>query len=365
MQAGRFHLAELYDAVVDDEQFADLPNRLAQHFGARSAVIHWLDGNARSMVDAHSSYFTAEHFQLYARSYAQHDVWTQAALGPAHRNRAWNTSDLVSSKDLEASLFYNEWILGMGDDTYHCIGAVMETEHGFGIIGMHRGLGQGDFEAANVKRLDRTLNHLRRAITIRSALIGRQREVDSWQQIFARSAAPALIVDRSGRLRLANDAAGLVLSSGARLSSRGGRIAPKGSRQADTFAQLLARATDPALPQACQGTFGTAPHALWIAEFLPLVSGHLAGCAMVTIIDRGVGSGRGNLHALLQGVHGLTRAEAEVAGALADGLAIEQIAAARGSAVETVRSQVKQVMAKTGTHRQGEVVALVLRLALN
>lgn len=364
MHGSRFQLTELYEAVVDDEQFAALPNRLAQFYGARSAVIHWLDGKGRSTVDAHCDYFTAEQFQVYAETYAEHDVWTQAALGPNKRNRAWNAGDLVSARDLESSIFYNEWIRRMGDNTYHCIGAVMETDHGMGIIGLHRGLAQGDFTDANLKRLDRSVLHLRRAITIRSALVERQREVAGWEQIFARSAVPALIVDRLGRLRRANASAEAMLWGGRRLAARGHSVLPADDRQASAFRDLLARATDPAQPEACQGAFGQSPQGLWIAEFLPLVSGHLAGCAMITITDRGAGSGRGNLAAHLRSLYALTRAEGEVAAALADGLSIDEIADARGSSPNTVRAQVKQVLAKTGTRRQSEVVALVLRLSL-
>lgn len=364
MHGSRFQLAELYEAVVDDEHFAALPGRLARFFGARSAVIHWLHGQGRSTVDAHCDYFTPAQFQLYADTYAQYDVWTKAALGPNRRNRAWNTSDLISKQDLEASIFYNDWIRQMGDDTYNCIGAVMETEHGLGIIGLHRGRAQGDFDEGNVRKLDRSVLHLRRAITIRAALVERQRTIDGWEQIFSRSAVPTLIIDRLGRLRRANAAAEALLSGERRLAAKGHAVLPCNGDQAAAFRDLLARATDPALPEACQGAFGRSPLDLWIAEFLPLVSGHLAGCAMVTITDRGLGSGRGNIPDLLRRLYALTRAEAEVASALADGQAIEDIAARRGSAPETVRAQVKQVLAKTGTRRQSEIVALVLRLSL-
>lgn len=240
----------------------------------------------------------------------------------------------------------------------------METAHGFGIIGMHRGRTQGDFGSRQVDALDATLNHLRRAITIRSALVSRTREVAGWQQIFASTSAPTLILDRTGLVRQANTAGEALLSSATLLELRGGHIVPCHAQQEPAFRHLLLRATDSALPEACQGAFGAAPGAMWIAEFLPLVGGHLAGCAMLTVIDRAAGRQRGDVPALLREVHGLTRAEAEVACALGEGFGIDEIAARRGSAVETVRAQLKQIMAKTGTRKQSEVVALVLRLTL-
>lgn len=59
----------------------------------------------------------------------------------------------------------------------------------------------------------------------------------------------------------------------------------------------------------------------------------------------------------------LTRAEARLAALVAGGAAPEQAARRLGVGRETVRSQLKAVFAKTGTHRQSELAALLLRLA--
>jgi DNA-binding CsgD family transcriptional regulator len=57
----------------------------------------------------------------------------------------------------------------------------------------------------------------------------------------------------------------------------------------------------------------------------------------------------------------LTAAEARVAGNLALGLSIKEIAASLGISVETVRTHIKRTFAKTGTERQGELISLILR----
>ncbi len=55
----------------------------------------------------------------------------------------------------------------------------------------------------------------------------------------------------------------------------------------------------------------------------------------------------------------LTPAEAKVAARLADGLTADQIGAAHGTATATVRSQVRQVMAKLGAKRTADVVRML------
>lgn len=70
-----------------------------------------------------------------------------------------------------------------------------------------------------------------------------------------------------------------------------------------------------------------------------------------------------NLRCRLERLFGLTRTEAELTVRLAQGESSEAIASARGVSVETVRTQLRTVFRKTGTHRQGELVCLVGRVA--
>jgi DNA-binding CsgD family transcriptional regulator len=56
----------------------------------------------------------------------------------------------------------------------------------------------------------------------------------------------------------------------------------------------------------------------------------------------------------------LTPAEVQVALGLAEGKTLAAIAKMRGVAVSTARGQLKSIFVKTGTHRQAELVALLV-----
>ena len=68
-------------------------------------------------------------------------------------------------------------------------------------------------------------------------------------------------------------------------------------------------------------------------------------------------------HSLVRDLFCLTEAEAEIACELAQGLSLSDIARSVGVSVNTIRSQLKGIFAKTGTHKQIEVVALMARIA--
>ncbi|MGI3165949.1 helix-turn-helix transcriptional regulator [Pseudooceanicola sp. 200-1SW] len=68
------------------------------------------------------------------------------------------------------------------------------------------------------------------------------------------------------------------------------------------------------------------------------------------------------LNALLRAAFGLTRAETEILRGLSEARSLRDIAGARGRSVETVRAQIKALMAKTETRSQAELLRLVLSL---
>ena len=64
--------------------------------------------------------------------------------------------------------------------------------------------------------------------------------------------------------------------------------------------------------------------------------------------------------ARLARLHGLTAAEARLAAALAAGASIKDYAETAGISINTARWHLRQVLAKTGTKRQAELVRLLL-----
>jgi DNA-binding CsgD family transcriptional regulator len=88
-----------------------------------------------------------------------------------------------------------------------------------------------------------------------------------------------------------------------------------------------------------------------------------AGCAVLLLTDLRSLARPDALR--LSAGFGLTAAEARLAARLASGDGINAAAIALGISHETVRTQLSAVFAKTNTHRQAELAALVTRLGLS
>jgi DNA-binding CsgD family transcriptional regulator len=83
--------------------------------------------------------------------------------------------------------------------------------------------------------------------------------------------------------------------------------------------------------------------------------------AILIIVDPGICREPAGL--LLREMFGLTSAETRIATGLLRGLELRDIAAAHKVSEGTVRTQLKSVLSKTGTHRQVELVTLLTSLA--
>ena len=351
----------IYEAALDDALFAEFPSIIADALDARSCVLHWRDPQGAAAIATHSGYFSDAHMADYAFNFAEHDLWTDAGMRQGFFNKAWKTSDLVPLASYERSIFYNEWIRAIGDDTYYCAGSVMRTSEGDGIIGLHRGRTQGDFSAAALDELNGHVDHLRRMFTIRGRLSRLTTRNDLLGAIFASPRQAAYLVDANGRLIMANPQADELLSRRAYLRSRAGKIESACEALQPMFSQAVATAADPAQRRATSCLLRGRDGTFLTAALTPIVAPHVASAVLVTIeVDRRAPDAAvAKRH--LQDAFGLSPSESEIAFQMADGCTLAEIGERRRSATSTVRTQVKHILSKMHARRQSDVVRIVGR----
>jgi DNA-binding CsgD family transcriptional regulator len=249
--------------------------------------------------------------------------------------------------------FWREW---MAPRQAHDALAVLalKTSGRFGGLAMTRSLPLPPFGREEKQKMALVAPHVRRALTI-SDLVGQRNVAQSvFSEVIDALAVPIVIVDRMGAIEHANTAAAQLIESGVLPTQNGTlrMIAGSGRGAAQRGEEESGAWTVPVRD---------AEGAELIATVLPLglATGASQGARAVFLHRVGEpaqlpGEGFARLY-------GLTGTELRIAMLLAEGAGVTDIAERLGSTLNTVRWHLKNLRAKTGTSRIGEVALLASR----
>ena len=212
----------------------------------------------------------------------------------------------------------------------------------------------GDDEKALLTRL---IPHLRIALGLHARLTTTQAESQLFSSAMADLAVATLILDRDGRIMRRNAVAALMLENGSVIAERSGGLELRTQTATTIINRLL---TNPP-PAGEESLFEIA------APDGPLLHGRVRAVPSsaygdgawlaLFLVDptRPPGPSRDSLRDRFQ----LTKAEAALAVQLVEGLSLADAASVLGIAYNTTRSHLRAIFAKTGTHRQVELVTLL------
>ncbi|TGD97134.1 helix-turn-helix transcriptional regulator [Methylobacterium nonmethylotrophicum] len=289
----------------------------------------------------------------FRHGWHQTDIRTRA-VPRVMRGEVVTDADILTAQEMARSPFYNELLLPHGYHWFAVAGFHAGAEHW--AVSVQRKARHGPFEAAKVRPLAGLAQRLGRAATLSEAL-GRA-ALDGALSGLDQVAEAALALDGTGRVLGANRRAESLFDAAFRIGDGALRIAdPRARDEVAALTEALRLRAPPAGPVLVPRR----DRRPLILRLLPLAeavrSPFLGASGLLLVTD--LEAERRPDPALLAQVFGLTAAEARLAAILAGGASLEEAAEALGSAVETVRSQIKAVFAKTGTGRQGALVALL------
>ncbi|AWB21595.1 LuxR family transcriptional regulator [Methylobacterium currus] len=263
--------------------------------------------------------------------------------------------DILTHEEMARAPFYNDLLRPHGYHWFAVAGFRAGPEHW--AVSVQRRTRRGPFEAAQVQPLAGLMGRLGQAAALsealgRAALDGTLRGLDQVAQA-------ALALDGAGRVIGANPRAEALFDAAFRVADGALRIAdPRARDEVAALVEALAPGRPPLASPILVRRRDRRPLVLRILPLAePVRSPFLGARALLLASD--LEAERRPDPALLTQVFGLTTAEARLAALLAGGAALDEAATALGIAVETARSQIKAVFAKTGTSRQGALVALL------
>lgn len=255
-----------------------------------------------------------------------------------------------------------EWCGPLG--LHHCAATAIPAPTGdLVVVQLNRRFGKPQFDRRDIGRLDVYRPHLARAGLL--AARWRLERLRAAAEALALIGLPAAVLDVCGKVLAANSLIEALKAHFVWLPKD--RISLADPAADELLRRAVARIADPtattvlSFPSIRVGKNPAVVHLIpATGEARDLFSG---GFAMLIVTE--VRAPDAPDAALIQGLFDLTPAEARVARAIAQQKTIEGIATEFGLSRETIRTQVKSVLAKTGFTRQQNLVAVLTSARLH
>lgn len=223
------------------------------------------------------------------------------------------------------------------------------------VYDMARMAKHGPFTRSAMKRLDPFRPHLARAALLANRL--RLRAARAATEALDVLGLPAAVVETNRRVLAANESFG-ALSPRVRIGAFDRIYLQATGPDALLDAALSSKNLDGvrSIPLAATGTMPA-----MVVHLVPVrrAAGDIFARASLLFLVTRVVSPTAPLSGILTGLFDLTPAEAKVARTISIGKTLQEIASAGGVFRETIRTQLKSIMMKTGTDRQADLAILL------
>jgi DNA-binding CsgD family transcriptional regulator len=342
---------QIYEAGVVPEKWPGVLDRLAEIADAEGTLLFavapgkpcWLSSVA--IHDLVIEWVNGPWFQTDPRG---------QRLVPIKEPRFLTEFDAFTPEELEADDFYQNFLKPKGFGW--CVGTSIRSPSGDALVfSIEKKLAKGPVPRSVAHDLDQLRPHLARA-SLLSGRIGLER-ARATVAAFETMGLPAVVMTSRGKA-LAVNAALATHATEIRVGARDDVQFANPSAQAVLAESMERRRAQSGCSIPVPGAAGKAP---FIAHLLPLRGAGLdvfSGAAWLLYITP-VAQQNPPAAELLQALFDLTPAEARVAGLIAEGHAVESIAATLSVTSNTVRTQLKSVFTKTGVGRQAELASLL------
>lgn len=346
-------LDAIYDAAIRPSRWTAVIEQLGTLFDSHFVDIFartddWSDMRGRAVGLDKSDYE-----DQFLGVWCNRNIW-----GQTHPVRVSGevlpTWQIVDRQELLRSQIYNEYLQMRELD--EGLRIALWAGHGWILdISLLRAGSVGAFQADEVALGKYVLPHLQRAASVSQSLQGTLTFAS-----FETFGRPAFLLDRNGKLLQLNAAAEALLARPGPLRLLHGHLIAGSEPDAAGLLSAIATASRIGRPEASglEISGRPAPGSLQLS-IVPMREDKdwvLPGPACVLVL---VGQGSRGPQALIDRF-GLTAAEAEFSMNLAAGKSLAEIAAASGRSINTVRTHLARVMAKTRTQRQSQLVPLLI-----
>jgi len=356
----------IYEASLDTGRWQDFIDGLSEAYGgAHAGIALQHPGFPLSSVFFVAGGFESRYRELFAEHVRRGLPWERARR-KHFVGRFGLATEVVDEAQIEASEFYREWMEPQGIGPHGPIGHTIALEEGRPAAGLaiFTPAGRGAFTEADLVLGNQLVPHLALAYRIQTE----SRRHQALSDALDRFPTGVVLLDARGHVLRKNFAARSILELDDGLSERDGQL-----RAADPDEDGALRAlVEQVIESVTQGTRGEGhvrsvsrrsggrPFPLLVSPLKPRAGDPTLVDAVAVVYMSSLEGGALRHGDALRELYGLTEAESHLVELLCQGCSLEEAAHTRGVTMNTARSQLKQVFAKTHTSRQSELVRLVL-----
>jgi DNA-binding CsgD family transcriptional regulator len=351
--------ARLGEVVLDPENWIGVMEDICTGVGALGAAL--LQGDVRT-PDVPATPGVREAFDRYFKEgWHQRDLRAKGVPLFFQGRKVFTDEDITTPEEMRREPFYNECVFRAGLRGFAGIGIFAESR--LWAVAIQRTVTEGPFERDELQALAGLADKLTAAATL-SVVVGRS-VLSAATDALSLIHQPALALDRGGAVIATNQAAEDIFDDDIRI--RGRRLHVQDKLAGAALGALIDRmslSADP--PRAEPVTIRRPPKKPIIARIHPIPAAARSPFlgARALLIMSSLAPKPPLSTSLLAGTFGLSPAEARLASILAAGVDLRAAAGELGVARDTARNQLKAIFAKTGAHRQSELVELLTKLQI-
>jgi DNA-binding CsgD family transcriptional regulator/PAS domain-containing protein len=356
----------IYDAASDETLWTPALGEITDEIGGLGSFMFGVENKQRIVTFTYNARMSDESHRIYRERHFI-NPWTPY-MNRCGTGRLVQSDEILSLRDLRKTSFFNE-VLDPQDLAHNAM-LVLAAQGDFQVgFNLCRNEDQGTFDANELRFLMRLYPHLRRSLLLNFRLEGYRALQQAQHDVLDRLSAGFVLLDRRARIIYANAAAQAFDSQFGPLRLRNSVIATHSSTSSQRLNALIraalkgAPAGSMSLPLRDQSLLTILVVSIRGQDIGRLSDGDMRDAAvLIVIIDPA--NRTGVPMAWMMDAYGLTQAEARVALAAASGSTVPESASQLGLSSNTVKTHLRKVFAKTGIHRQTELVRLVTAIGL-
>lgn len=344
----------IYDASVSPENhWPAALKKIADAFSSTDAALYFSSPEGSTLTDAVSGRISDDVHALYFSTYVEQDIQIKRLLSQS-RERDLTGSDLLESQEEKLCPVHHEYLIPneISSQLVWLINGPNKRNVTFVLMRNER---SGEFDGAERQRFSRLVPHVRRSLEIGSTLAQAKSRVESLAAASEQSIGGAFTSSGEGVFDM-------VCNGALELFQRTPALEAFCHCAVKEFGRLSHR--DVYLKSRTE-VFVDSKNGARIELVMvrnttsKTKTRSLLGPTEIGCTLRVLPLTREAILNRIVKLHGLSPAEGKLAAHLANGGSVSSFARARGTSIHTARNQLKTLLSKTQTHRQGELVAML------